>query len=320
MNAIRPKTSSRSKSRATPSPNRQESFMVRKLGLKRLRHFSTLISKARHMDKPKIIHDIRVASRRLQQILDYLYPSPRPPAIRRLRSRLRRSRRILGKLRDYDVFIVSIDKRLKSKRLAQRPLWIAIHDRLKQRRVKLMKKAHERFDKEDVPDLCSQLKSLLNDDSLQSDAEAPPRRLPKAVDTSLNRLWQDFADEVAGSVREPRPAKIHGVRIKAKRLRYLLEVVEELGNPNAETALIWLRRLQQQLGDWHDLEVQEKILLKINSRQALLSAAVKNNSLCDLIDKMHAAKVNIERAYLQMVGDDRGWAQLRLWMNKRLAS
>ena len=108
------------------TPTVKNQSMVRKLGLKRLRHFSTLISKAGHMGKPKTIHDIRVASRRLQQILDYLYPSPRPPAIRRLRSRLRRSRRILGKLRDYDVFIASIDKRLKSKRLAQRPLLIAI--------------------------------------------------------------------------------------------------------------------------------------------------------------------------------------------------
>ena len=142
MNAIKPKTSSRSKSRVAPRPDHQESFMVRKLGLKRLRHFSTLISKAGHTGKPKAIHDIRVASRRLQQILDYLYPAPRPAAIRRLRSRLRRSRRILGKLRDYDVFIASIDKRLKSKRLTQRPVLIAIHDRLKQRRVKLMKKAH----------------------------------------------------------------------------------------------------------------------------------------------------------------------------------
>ena len=320
MNAIKPQRSSRSKSRIAPRPNRQESFMVRELGLRRLRHFTTLISKAGHMGKPKTIHDIRVASRRLQQILDYLYPAPRPPSIRRLRSRLRRSRRILGKLRDYDVFIASIDKRLKSKRLAQRQALIAVHDRLKQRRVKLMKKARERFDKEDVPDLCSQLNSLLNNSGLQTAAEKFPPPRPEAMDIAWKRLWRDFSGEVAESLREPRPVNIHGVRIKAKRLRYLLEVIEELGNPHAEMALVWLRRLQQQLGDWHDLEVQEKILLKINSRQALSSAAVKNSSLSDLIDEMHAAKVNIERACLQMVGDDREWVQLHQWMTKHFAS
>jgi len=299
-----------------PRSEHQESFRLRKLGLKRLRHFSTLISKAGHMGKPRAIHDIRVASRRLQQILDYIYPAPRPPAIRRLRSRLRRSRRILGKLRDYDVFIAAIEKRLKSKRLAQRPVFIAIHGRLKQRRVKLMEKTRERFDKTDVPGLCSQLNSLLNNSGLQTDA---PLR-PEAMDIALKRLWQDFSREVAESLHAPRPVNIHGVRIKAKRLRYLLEVVKDLGNPNADPALIWLRRLQQQLGDWHDLEVQENILLNMNPRQAILSAALKNNSLSDLIDSMHAAKTEIERAYLQMVDNDRDWAQLRLWMTKHLAS
>lgn len=320
MNAIKPKTSSRSKSRAAPRPDPQDSFMVRKLGLQRLRHFSTLISKSGHTGKPQVIHDIRVASRRLQQILDYLYPAPRPAAVRRLRTRLRRSRRILGELRDYDVLIASIDKRLKSRRLTQRPLLIAIHDRLTQRRVKLMKKAHERFDREDVPGLCSQLKSLLNNGRQQTDAGTCPRSPPKTMDTTLNRLWQDFSSEVAGSTREPRPANIHSVRIKAKRLRYLLEVVEELGDPDAEKALIWLRRLQQQLGDWHDLEVQEKILLKSHSRRPFLGAAVQNTSLSDLIDKMHAAKADIERVYLQMIDNDREWSQLRLWMSKYLAS
>ena len=47
---------------------------------------------------------------------------------------------------------------------------------------------------------------------------------------------------------------------------------------------------------------------------------MKNASLSDLIDKMHAAKADIERAYLQMVDNDREWAQLRLWMSKYLAS
>jgi CHAD domain-containing protein len=320
MNAIKPKTSSCSKSRAASRPKRQESLMVRELGLIRLRHFATLIPKAGHSGNPKAIHDIRVASRRLQQILDYLYPTPRPPAVQRLRSRLRRSRRILGKLRDYDVFIVSIDKRLKSKRLTQRPLLIAIHARLKQRRVKLMKKTRERFDREDTPGLCSQLKSLLNNGGQQAETGMRTRLLSKAMDATLNRLWQDFCDEVSSSLRGPRPVNIHSTRIKAKRLRYLLEVVKELGNPDAETVLIWLRKLQQLLGDWHDLEVQEKILLKINSRRPVLGVALKNASLSDLIDKMHAAKADIEHAFMQMVHNDREWVQLRLWMTKYLAS
>ena len=57
----------------------------------------------------------------------------------------------------------------------------------------------------------------------------------------------------------------------------------------------------------------------MNSRRPVLSAALKNSSLSDLIDNMQAAKSDIERAYLQMVGNDREWVRLQLWMTKHLA-
>src|SRR5439155_23512310 len=57
---------------------------VRKLALEQMNRFISLEPKVLKGNKPNAIHDMRVASRRLQQLLDLLYPAP-PKAIRRLR-------------------------------------------------------------------------------------------------------------------------------------------------------------------------------------------------------------------------------------------
>lgn len=321
MSATKPESLHRS---IAPRDGIQESLMVRKLGLKRLRRLTSLAPKAMHTGKPKAVHDFRVASRRLQQILDYLYPSPRSPALRRLRNRIRRSRRALGKVRDYDVFIASIESRLKSKRLSQRPVLTAIRGRLGKRRAKLMQKAHDAFDKDDVLDLCTQLRNILSATGRRTGAEEFSPLLPEShyqdIDVALNRLWRDFATQVAKSLREPRPANIHRVRIKAKRLRYLLEVVGELGNHSVDTPLMWLRRLQQSLGEWHDLEVQAKILLKMSSRQPISSEPTKNDPLIDMIRNMRVAKEDLERGYLKMIRKREEWKRLHQWMTNHRAS
>ena len=289
--------------------------MIRKLGLRRLRHFASLSSKAVTSENPKIVHDIRVASRRLQQILDFLHPPPRSPAIRHLRNRLRRTRRSLGKVRDYDVFIASIDERLKSKRPAQRPLLVAIHERLAKRRAKSMQKARDAFDKYDVVMLCKRLKNALGQTDQPNESTGPP---PLSINIALNRLWQDLATEASYSLKEPRPENIHLVRIKAKRLRYLLEVFGELGNRGADTPINLLQRLQQCLGNWHDLEVQEEILVKENARRPVSRSASTNDDLISLFHEMHIAKKDLEQEYLKLVANDRMWQRLERWMSTHI--
>ena len=68
-------------------------------------------------DDPDAIHDMRVASRRLQQILDLLYPKPRPQKIRKLRRIIRRARTTLSGVRNCDVLLQRVEKLLARKRL-----------------------------------------------------------------------------------------------------------------------------------------------------------------------------------------------------------
>ncbi len=104
---------------------------VRGLALRQLDRFMTLAPKVLRGDDPEAIHDSRVASRRLQQVLDLLYPAPCPREIRRLRRKIRRCRRALGEVRNCDVLLERVEKALARKRTARRETWAAVEQYLR---------------------------------------------------------------------------------------------------------------------------------------------------------------------------------------------
>jgi CHAD domain-containing protein len=63
---------------------------------------------------------------------------------------------------------------------------------------------------------------------------------------------------------------LHELRLSAKRLRYLLEIVSSLGHGDASRALISLRSIQDKIGDWHDLEALEEEIIGTVSRRKFL--------------------------------------------------
>src|SRR6185369_8669998 len=70
----------------------------------------------------------------------------------------------------------------------------------------------------------------------------------------LDQRLTEFQTLAAQSHPTNNPAELHQLRIAAKRVRYLLEIVSDMGYGDASRALLWLRTLQDRIGDWHDLE------------------------------------------------------------------
>ncbi len=63
----------------------------------------------------------------------------------------------------------------------------------------------------------------------------------------------ELAEQLAG-IRDRRDDAVHEARIAGKRLRYLIEPVRDVV-PGARDVVSWLKRLQDALGDLHDLDV-----------------------------------------------------------------
>jgi hypothetical protein len=134
----------------------------------------------------------------------------------------------------------------------------------------------------DGPDVESAVDSAPADSRLESAAsagKAPEKSSRSTFDQrwialhAADRLDQRLAEfgllaSEAHAATEP--AELHQLRIAAKRVRYLLELVSEMGFGNATRALLWLRSLQDRIGDWHDLQALEDEIVGIVSRQKFL--------------------------------------------------
>src|SRR5690348_63613 len=108
---------------------------IQKLALRQLNRLVALEPKVLRDESPTAIHDLRVASRRLQEVLDLLYPAPRPDEIQKLRRKLRRTRQALSEVRNSDVMLERVDAALARRRSSNADAWEALRIYLNERRA-----------------------------------------------------------------------------------------------------------------------------------------------------------------------------------------
>ena len=114
--------------------------------------------------------------------------------------------------------------------------------------------------------------------------------------------------------RQPEASTLHGVRIATKRLRYLVEVVDEFEVPGSGESLAWLRGLQQHLGDWHDLEVMEGMLTEMLARPKFIRGHLDMASdVLRLIRRNRRRKKAFEEKYLQVTRHSAEYERTKQW-------
>jgi CHAD domain-containing protein len=302
------------------------------LALQQLDRFMSLEPKVLRGDDPEAIHDMRVASRRLQQFLDLIYPPPAAREVRRLRRRIQRCRRALGEVRNCDVLLQSVEKALSSKRNSRREVWETAKEYLQGRRSESFDKAIRKLGKTNVAALYVALKEHLVVNGPGPEHSDSSQLLPEslALDTvqfservagSLGSAWEDFVEKVAESHRHPQVSALHAVRIAAKRLRYLVEVLEEFDVPGSRESSAWLRGLQQHLGDWHDLEVMERVLTEMVAQPRFLRdhLEIASGSL-QLIRRNRSVKTKFEEKYQQVTRDSAQYEYTKGWATHLISS
>lgn len=302
---------------------------VEGLALKQLNRFIMLEPKVLRGDDPDSIHDMRVASRRLQQILDLLHPQPRPRDVRALRRKIRRARRCLSEVRNCDVLLGSVQKSLSRKRASRREVWTGVQEYLRQRRAESFEEALRKLGKVNLAVLYVQLRGHL---SAERNGASPAHPVPhdagrgseqfyQRVGESLDSLWRAFEAQVALSESDPQAPIFHGARIATKRLRYLVEVIAEFGVPGSAETLVWLRKLQQHLGDWHDREVLEEMMIQMVARPDYLRDNLKlAMGVEKLIARNRAIKKKFEEKYFAMVLDSAEVQRLKHWAGHLISS
>ncbi|MGA9767650.1 MAG: CHAD domain-containing protein [Blastocatellia bacterium] len=234
-------------------------------------------------DEPEAIHKMRVTTRRAQAALDLLEGELR---VRKLKRRLREWRQMLSRVRNYDVFLMFIEKEMIRSRTSYRAQLVLLKSIFEKRRAHRAEKARKYFEKIKVDSISSKLGLTITQPAIGTDEDTGSQ---KGFTIDEQRVFAHVADRLEQRVAEfqtlaaqahpaTRAEELHMLRIAAKRVRYLLEIISQMGFGDATRAVVWLRNVQDRIGDWHDLESLEEEIIEIVSHRQFLKEHLAESS------------------------------------------
>jgi CHAD domain-containing protein len=301
---------------------------ARKLALAHLDRILDLVPKILRSENPDRIHDLRVASRRLQAVVDVLTVAPASSSLKRLRRKLKRARVAFSDVRNCDVLIERVERRLKRCRAGHREAWNAVLDYLRERRSEACARALRKLAKLNFGRVYIRLQSLLTSapETAQGNGQGASLSvamrdvlLKSRLAEELEKTWLQFRTDLAQSQQSLSGQSIHKARIVAKKFRYLVEVMDEFRIPGSCDAVKWLREVQQYLGDWHDLDVAEQMLAEMVARpQYVLEHLEIAREIVKLIALERQAKRHLSVKYQEMALVSAEGTRLHDWVEALL--
>jgi CHAD domain-containing protein len=242
-------------------------------------HFGAMIEHERGTKVGKDIeelHDMRVAAMRMRSAVEvlegYLDMDEMSPYLKNIKS----VRKVLGSVRDLDVFLEKIDHYLADqppeRRAQMDPLTDSILiEKAKNRGTMLVYLDDSKYNKfkKNFADYLLNKKSWKMR-SVKKNGEPVPCKvrdvLPVLLYTQFAavRAYEDIVSEEA--VADPSLEKYHQLRIDVKILRYTLEFFREVLGPESKELIKSLKALQDNLGDMHDTVVALELLKNFEER------------------------------------------------------
>lgn len=238
------------------------------------------------------VHQARVATRRLRETLPVVRAATSHHTLNRVQRQVRRMTRALGPVRELDVAISHLDelgaRQVVSSRALSRVRQALVRQRLSSRRDMLAAI---------TPGKVERLRHRLDRVSAGPQKSAPDAPLREAAHQVARRARRlAAAIDHAGGVYLP--DRLHAARIAAKKLRYALEVERELRRSRATARISQLKRLQDVLGDVHDLEI---LIERTREVQAELAGSDRKmtSELDTLVRTLEAEARQAHAAYMQ---------------------
>jgi len=232
----------------------------------RVGRFMKLLPEVLNSERPQAVHDLRVCSRRLQQVLLTMFPKVPDNRAGSLVRTLRRARRGLSGWRDCDVLIALLDRRLRRLRNSdEQHAWQVVRAYLLKRRAKEIRRARHRLAKRKLFTLAQSTDDLLIERKQDTSIRViPPDAFIAIVAEFIAASYTDWRAALAHATESGSQADAHYFRIKTKQLRYQIELARDLGDKEVLSQLNWLKKLQDSLGHCHD-----QVELARNATQAI---------------------------------------------------
>jgi CHAD domain-containing protein len=256
----------------------------------------------------EVLHDMRVASRRLREALEifqFCFPAK---IYNRLYERVRRITRALGQARNADVAVDFFAKLLAaSQDLIEQ---ISLQDllrRLAKQQARRRAEMQNELDKAQPVSLEARFeKAFAHLASIPSSRQRGSRTaLQLARRLLAQRLREVFACRrmIKG---ENDAAGLHNLRIAVKKLRYALETLDFAAGEHAKENLKFFKKLQTVLGDLHDRDVFLEITQqRLNKLQKQSFTEHLLNGYQPILAKISIQRQNFYTEYIKLFGHEK---------------
>lgn len=226
----------------------------------------------------EFLHDYRVALRRLRSALTQIpciYP---PEKVEHWRAELAWLGRVTGSKRDHDVFLETLDDYLEGL-----PEWVregleGLRAFLLAREGQELEELTAALDSDRYRRLVRGFRHLLASAGEAGEGGEPANARRPVVEVAserLRRLSKKIARGAAALTPATPAEDVHRLRIRAKKYRYLLEIFRDLyPDDRIRDEVKILKKLQDQLGTFNDLDTQRLTLRHLAARMERGEAAV----------------------------------------------
>jgi CHAD domain-containing protein len=211
------------------------------------------------------VHDSRVATRRIRELLALVPAIPGRDGERDVASDYQKMGRALGKVRDIDVQIALIsDLEVHAPETA--PSMVVVRQDHEQRRLKKMRRLIKTLERLDVD-------ALLHFVGDGHPAGLRTRLTSRGWQQQIRRLAVERSrtafDAIAHATGVYFPRRAHTARIAIKQLRYAAEIALRTGFGEMRSTISVLKRGQEVLGDLHDKQVLADNLRSYTKREGI---------------------------------------------------
>jgi CHAD domain-containing protein len=213
------------------------------------------------------LHRARVASRRLRELMPMLQLDH--DKSRKLSRRLKKVTRRLGAVRELDVLLLLVDELHVARRGRAGSLG-RVGISVAKDRDDARKRLETRLPIERMRRLGEKLNRLVEE--LRVIEAAPARATARSWSAAVDAQVAARAARLAAAMNDAGamylPERLHAVRIAMKKVRYALELANELSGTKRDPQLMALKRGQELLGRMHDLQV---LIERVRQVQASLA-------------------------------------------------
>jgi CHAD domain-containing protein len=213
----------------------------------------------------EFIHDFRVAIRRTRAALGQIRSVFPAETTERFKEDFAFLGQLTNELRDLDVCLLKEDGYKAKVAPVLRNDIEPLFDYLRKKRSEAFQKVVDGLKSKRYAAILNEWETFLN--TAPEDSRAAANAGVPAITLARRRIFKKYKSVVktGNSISESTDDRmLHVLRIHCKKLRYLMEFFASLFHPETINSLIdQLKRLQDNLGDFNDLRVQEEYLLNV---------------------------------------------------------